>query len=70
MKDKIIARLKQNKANTPRLSAFSDDNHEAIDAMIATVERNYTADDIYRTFSSVYEQDAALSILEVIDATY
>lgn len=68
-KSAIIARLQQNKANTPQLSVFSDDNHEAIDAMIETVEKDYTEDDIYQKFNSSYEQDAALSILEVMNGS-
>ena len=68
-KTAIIARLKQNKENTPELSAFSDNNHEAIDAMIETVERGYNEDAVYEKFDNPYEQDAALAILEVVDGS-
>lgn len=66
-KEAIIERLRQNKERSPAYSAFSEDNHAAIDAMIETVEKSYTEDDIYRVFNSRYSQDAALSILAVLD---
>ena len=61
----IIDRLKQNKENTPEYSAFSENNHDAIDAMIITLEQNLTTADIYKKFNTPHEQDAALAILEV-----
>jgi hypothetical protein len=63
----IIARLVQNKANADQYSAFSEDNHSAIDAMIETVERGYTEDEVYRKFNTPYSQDAALSIIAVLN---
>jgi hypothetical protein len=65
-KNEIIARLMQNKARTPEYSAFLDNNHNAIDAMIETVAKGLSADEVYRRFNTSYEQDAALSVLEVL----
>lgn len=63
----IIERLRQNKERSPVYSAFSDNNHKAIDAMIETVERGYNDDEVYRRFASSYEQDAALAIISVLE---
>jgi len=60
----IIEKLKRNKERTPEYSAFSDNNHEAIDAMIEVVDRGLTEDEIYKQYNSSYVQDAALSVLE------
>lgn len=65
-KSKMIQRLKQNKANTMEFSAFSENNHAAIDAMIKTLEKGLSEDDVYDYFPTKHEQDSAMDILAVL----
>lgn len=66
-KQTMIQRLKRNRENTVQYSAFSEDNHAGIDAMIKTLEQELSEDKVYKTFPTKHEQDCALNILDVLN---
>ena len=63
-----IKRLEQNKAKTSRYSAFGEDNHAKLDAMLETLEQGFDDEDIMNAYGDpengdiTPEQDAAEQI--------
>ena len=63
-----IERLEENKEKCVRYSAFGDDNHARLDAMIETIDQGFDFDEIAETFGEgTSEQEAADGIVDWLD---
>ena len=60
-----IKLLRKNKTECHHYSGFGDDNWEALDAMIETLENDYDEEDIYNHFSD--ELDGEETVQNILD---
>jgi hypothetical protein len=63
-----IERLKENRKNTRQFSAFGDNNHEALEYGIETLERNFGEIELYNNLDAElidqHSFDFAYSLIE------